>query len=120
MNMLVRPVRSSLGSKYWMALTGLVLTGFVLGHMAGNLLVFAGPDALNSYAHALKSRPAFLWTVRLILLAVFVLHVVIGIRLTLQNQAARPVGYAYEETMQASWASRHMLLTGLVLFAFIV
>jgi len=120
MNMLVRPVRSSLGSKYWMALTGLALIAFVLGHMVGNLLIFAGPDALNSYAQSLKDHPTLLWSVRLGLLTVFVLHIVLGIRLSLQNQAARPVGYAREETMQASWASRHMLLTGLLLLAFVV
>jgi succinate dehydrogenase / fumarate reductase cytochrome b subunit len=121
MKLLVRPVQSSLGSKYVMALTGLALIGFVLGHMAGNLLIYAGQGALNSYAHALKSRPALLWTARLGLLAVFLVHVILGSRLTLQNTAARgPVRYFCERTVQASWASRHMMLTGLVLLGFIV
>jgi succinate dehydrogenase / fumarate reductase cytochrome b subunit len=120
MKLLPRPVRSSLGSKYVMAVTGFLLIGFVITHMAGNLLLFAGPDALNSYAHALKDKPALLWTARLILLLIFVVHVVLGIRLTLQNKAARPVPYACEDTLQASWASRHMLLTGLVLLAFVI
>jgi succinate dehydrogenase / fumarate reductase cytochrome b subunit len=120
MKLLPRPVRSSLGSKYVMAITGLLLIGFVLAHMTGNLLVFLGPDAINSYAHALKDKPALLWTARLGLLVVFVVHVVLGIRLTMQNRAARPTPYVYEDTLQASWASRHMLLTGLVLLAFVV
>jgi succinate dehydrogenase / fumarate reductase, cytochrome b subunit len=119
MKPLVRAVRSSLGSKYVMALTGLALTLFVLVHMAGNLLVYSGPDALNSYANALKARPALLWSFRLGLLAVFLIHVVLGIRLTRQNVAARPVRYVREATEQATWASRHMLLTGLALLAFI-
>ena len=119
MKPLVRAVRSSLGRKYVMALTGLALTLFVLVHMAGNLLVYAGPDALNSYANALKTRPTLLWSFRLGLLAVFVIHVVLGVRLTRQNVAARPVRYVREATEQANWASRHMLLTGLVLLAFI-
>jgi succinate dehydrogenase cytochrome b subunit len=119
MKLFPRPVTSSLGSKYVMAITGLLLIGFVLGHMTGNLLIFAGPDALNGYAAALKARPALLWGARLGLLAVFVVHVLIGIRLALANKAARPTPYAYEDTLQASWASRHMMLTGLVLLAFV-
>jgi succinate dehydrogenase / fumarate reductase cytochrome b subunit len=115
-----RPLTSSLGSKYVMAITGLLLTGFVLIHVAGNLLVYAGPDALNSYAHGLKSRPPLLWSARLGLLAVFVTHLVYAVRLRLQNAKARPIDYAYPATLQASWASRHMLLTGLVLLAFVV
>jgi succinate dehydrogenase / fumarate reductase cytochrome b subunit len=120
MNLLLRPVRSSVGSKYVMAVTGLALIGFVLAHMAGNLLIFAGKGPLNHYAHALESKPALLWAARAGLLALFLVHVVLGIRLTWQNQAARPVRYVYEDTVQASWASRHMLLTGLVILAFVI
>jgi succinate dehydrogenase / fumarate reductase cytochrome b subunit len=120
MNVLLQPVRSSLGSKYVMALTGIALIGFVVAHMSGNLLVYAGRDALNTYAATLKQHPALLWAARAGLLVIFVVHVVLGIRLTRQNSAARPVSYAYEDTLQASWASRHMLLTGLVLLAFVV
>src|SRR3954468_11729519 len=101
-----RPLTSSLGSKYLMAITGLLLTGFVIAHMAGNLLVYAGPDALNSYAHGLKVRPLLLWSARIGLLAVFVTHLVIAIRLRLQNARARPVRYAHPDTtLQATWAS---------------
>lgn len=120
MNLLLRPVRSSLGKKYVMAVTGLLLIGFVLGHMAGNLLIFAGPDALNSYAHALQSKGPLLWVVRAGLLAVFVVHLAVALRLVAENRAARPTRYAYEQTLEASWASRNMFLTGLVLLAFIV
>jgi succinate dehydrogenase / fumarate reductase cytochrome b subunit len=120
MNVLLRPLRSSLGAKFAMALTGIGLIGFVVAHMLGNLLIFLGPDALNSYAEALKSRPAFLWTARSGLLAIFVVHLLLGIRLALQNRHARGVRYVYEDTVQATWASRNMLLTGLVLLAFIV
>jgi succinate dehydrogenase / fumarate reductase cytochrome b subunit len=103
-----------------MALTGLGLLGFVIAHMAGNLLIYAGPDALNGYAHALKDKPGFLWPARIGLLVLFVVHIILGLRLTSQNQSARPIAYQYEDTAQASWASRHMLLTGLVLLAFTV
>jgi succinate dehydrogenase / fumarate reductase cytochrome b subunit len=121
MKLSLRPVRSSVGSKYVMALTGLALIGFVLGHLGGNLLIYAGPDALNSYAHALKARPPLLWAARLGLLAIFLVHVALGARLTLQNTAARgPVRYFRERAVRASWAARHMMLTGLVLLAFLV
>jgi succinate dehydrogenase / fumarate reductase cytochrome b subunit len=121
MNLLLRPLpRSSVGTKYVMAVTGLVLIGFVLAHMAGNLLIFAGKDALNGYAHALEEKPALVWAGRVILLAIFVLHIVLGIRLTRDNMRARPVPYVCEDTVQANWASRHMLLTGLVILAFVI
>ncbi len=118
--MLLRPVRSSLGSKYVMAVTGLCLSIFVLVHMAGNLLVFAPGEALNDYADSLKHNPGLLWTARIILLALFLAHIIFGLRLSQTNSAARPVRYVYEDTVQASWASRHMLLTGLVLLAFVL
>jgi succinate dehydrogenase / fumarate reductase cytochrome b subunit len=120
MEFLLRPLRSSLGRKYLMALTGLALIGFVVVHMVGNLLIYAGPDALNSYAQALKARPPLLWGARAGLLAVFLVHLYLGITLTRDNTSARPIRYAYEDTVQASWASRHMFLTGLVLLAFIL
>jgi succinate dehydrogenase / fumarate reductase cytochrome b subunit len=120
MNGSLRLVKSSVGCKYVMALTGLGLILFVLAHMAGNLLVFAGSDALNGYAQALKNNPVLLWGARSGLLAIFVLHVVLGLRLTLQNMYARGSRYVCEDTVQANWASRHMMLTGLVLLAFLL
>src|SRR5579883_2047564 len=107
MQFLVRALRSSLGRKYLMALTGLALIGFVIVHMAGNLLIYAGPDALNSYAQGLKARPPLLWAARSGLLAVFLVHLYLGITLTRDNTTARPIRYASEDTVQASWASRH-------------
>jgi succinate dehydrogenase / fumarate reductase cytochrome b subunit len=116
---LLRPIRTSIGSKFLVGLTGFALVGFVLAHMGGNLLIYAGQDALNSYAQKLKSLGPLLWLARAGLLAVFVLHLFLTLRLTLANRAARPSKYVYEDTIQASWASRHMWLTGLVLFAFL-
>jgi succinate dehydrogenase / fumarate reductase, cytochrome b subunit len=120
MHLLLRPVRSSLGKKYVMAVTGVLLIGFVLAHMAGNLLIYFGPDAINTYAAALAARPALLWAARIGLLVVFLLHLYFAFRLTLENNAARPQGYVVERTLRASFASRHMMLTGLVVLAFIV
>jgi succinate dehydrogenase / fumarate reductase cytochrome b subunit len=113
--------KSSLGSKYVMAVTGLGLVGFVIVHMLGNLQLFLGPDALNAYAKSLKSIPELLWAARLGLLAIFVLHIVYSIRLTLHNRAARPIPYAFtKQYREATFASRTMIYTGLVLLAFVI
>lgn len=113
-------VTSSLGKKFIVALTGLMLAGFVLGHMAGNLLFFVGPDALNAYASQLQSMGPLLWVARISLLVAVVLHVVFTIKLTRENRAARPHRYEFEKTIQASGSSRIMIWSGLTVLAFIV
>lgn len=120
LNWLRPALTSTVGSKLIVALTGLALTGFVFAHMAGNLLIFQGRDALNSYAEFLKHRPALLWAARIGLLAVFIIHVTLALRLYFRNRSARPERYAYEDTIQATWASRHMALTGIVILAFLI
>ena len=105
MNLLLRPVRSSLGSKYVMAVTGLGLIGFVIVHMLGNLQIFLGRQALNDYAHHLEEIPTILWTLRAGLLTIFVLHILFGLRLWQYNRAARPVGY-YVHDSRAGRAGR--------------
>jgi succinate dehydrogenase cytochrome b subunit len=117
---LLPALATTVGSKLLVALTGLALTGFVIVHMSGNLLLFKGRDALNSYALFLKDHGALLWALRLGLLAAFVLHIALAVRLTLRNRAARPHRYAYEDTVQATWASRTMIWSGLVILAFVV
>jgi len=94
MNLFQRIWRSSLGKKYVMALTGLALFAFVVGHLLGNLQVFGKPELINSYAHFLKSKPGLLWGARLGLLATVALHVAAAITLSAANKAARPVAYA--------------------------
>lgn len=112
--------RSSLGRKFLMALTGLGLTVFVIAHMLGNFQVFLGPDALNGYAAALKHMPGLLWTARIGLLVIFVLHIAYGVNLWLANRAARPVMYHFKKYREATLASRTMLWTGLVILAFVL
>lgn len=116
----LRRVLSSLAGQYVMAITGLALVLFVLAHLAGNLLIFAGRDALNSYAHGLDEHLGLLWLVRVLLLTAFIAHIVAGIRLTVQSRAARPIRYVFWKPLQSSWAARHMLLTGLLVLAFVV
>ncbi|MGJ3244284.1 MAG: succinate dehydrogenase cytochrome b subunit [Opitutales bacterium] len=112
---------SSLTKKYLMALSGLVLVGFVLGHMAGNLQYFGAPDMINAYAYKLKTLPyGLLWVVRAGLLAAAVVHVWMAISLTLENRRARPESYQENDYVQASYSARTMRWSGFILLAFIV
>jgi succinate dehydrogenase / fumarate reductase cytochrome b subunit len=112
---------SSLVKKYIMALTGLILVGFVVGHMVGNLQMFLHPDWINEYAYKLQNLPyGLLWIVRGVLLLAVLAHIVTAVLLVLENRRARPQGYVAKAKLQASFASKSMKYTGLVLLAFIV
>jgi len=119
MNLFSRAYRSSLGKKYVMAITGLLLFGFVIVHMAGNLQVYLGPEPMNAYAELLQSKPGLLWTARVGLFLIAVLHIISALQLAAENRAARPEPYAEGKPL-ASLASRTILLSGLIIFAFIV
>lgn len=112
--------RSSLGKKYVMAVTGFALLVFVVGHMVGNLQVFLGPNAINTYGHFLQSTPELLWSARLGLLAMIGLHLWAAITLWLENKAARPVPYGQFEPIGSSFASRTMLMSGLIIASFVI
>jgi succinate dehydrogenase / fumarate reductase cytochrome b subunit len=103
-----------------MAVTGLMLLGFVTGHLVGNLHIFWPPDEINGYAHFLQSLGPVLWVVRLGLLTILGLHVWAMAQLTLENSSARPVAYDVKHTIQATLASTTMRWTGFVIAAFIV
>jgi succinate dehydrogenase / fumarate reductase cytochrome b subunit len=113
-------ITSSIGKKILMAVTGFVSFGYIVGHMAGNLQIFAGPEKINNYAEFLHSLGPILWVIRLILLAFFVLHIWLGIQLKLENMAARPVSYAKKVSQKSTLSARTMWLTGLMVFAFFV
>lgn len=108
----------SVGMKATTALTGALLTGFLIVHLIGNLNVLAGPDAVNGYAKFLKDLGPVLWIARGGLLTIFLLHVVLALWLAKRAWAARPIGYSFKSTIQATWASRTMPYTGLVILAF--
>ena len=116
---LARVYGSSLGKKYIMAITGLLLFLFVIVHMLGNLQVYIGRDAMNAYAELLKSKPGLLWTLRTGLFIVAVLHIVSALQLAAENQNARPERYAAGKPI-ATFASRTILVSGLIVLAFIV
>jgi succinate dehydrogenase / fumarate reductase cytochrome b subunit len=111
---------SMVGKKVVMGATGLIGIGFVILHSLGNLLVFRGPEAINSYSHFLKSTGELLWTLRLVLLLAVILHVIAAIQLTRQSRAARPIGYTKRETQVATISSRTMRWGGALLLVFIV
>lgn len=110
----------SLIKKYLMALTGLALVLFVVGHMLGNLQVYLEPYYINAYALKLKELGPGLWLIRLALLAIVAVHVWTAISLTRENRAARPETYKAEATVQATYASRTMPMSGLIILAFII
>lgn len=120
MNLLSRIWRSSLGKKYIMAITGGALFLFVIGHLIGNLQVFGPPEMINRYAHFLKSTPELLWAARLGLLAMVVLHIASAVTLSMMNKEARPEAYAGGTAYGSSVPSRYMLVSGLVIAAFVV
>ena len=103
-----------------MAVTGLLLFGFVVSHLIGNLQLLQGPDKINGYAKWLHDLGPLLWVMRIGLLAIFVLHVATAIRLSRANKAARPVQIQKPDTVQATMASRSMVLSGLSLLVFII
>ena len=111
---------STVGKKIVMGLTGIVLVGFVLAHMAGNLQIFLGPDKFNGYSRFLQHDIIELtWLLRAGLLVSVVLHVTSAIQLTLRNRAARPVAYVKHEPQVSTWASQTMRWGGFYLLAFI-
>ncbi len=112
--------QSSLGKKYIMAITGLLLFLFVIVHMLGNLQIYLGKEFINSYAHFLKSSPELLWPGRIGLLLLAILHIISAIQLARENSKARPVSYASDKVYGASFASQAILFSGLIVLAFLV
>jgi succinate dehydrogenase / fumarate reductase cytochrome b subunit len=111
---------SSVGKKMVVALTALGLMGFLVGHLAGNLLMFKGPDAINAYAAKLHDLGPLLWVARLGLLALVGVHIAATLQLAAQNRAARPDEYRVDATLRATRSSRYMVLSGLTILVFVI
>lgn len=103
-----------------MAITGFALFVFVIGHLLGNLQVFLAPETLNAYGHFLHTSPGLLWPARLGLLLVTAVHLWAAISLALENRAARPVDYAERRSGMSSYASRTMVMSGVIIACFVV
>jgi succinate dehydrogenase / fumarate reductase cytochrome b subunit len=112
--------QSTNGKKVVMAVTGCILFLFVIGHLLGNLLVFAGPERYNAYAAFLHFDDTLLWVVRSILILSVLLHIIATVQLALRNKKARPVGYSRKEAINSSYASRTMYWSGPIVLAFVI
>lgn len=103
---------STIGKKFVVAVTGLVMFGFVAGHLAGNLQVFESPQKINDYAAFLKATKPLLWGTRIVLLASVLMHIVCTVQLNRRASASRPVAYQEHTMVRASFSSRFMIWSG--------
>lgn len=111
---------STLGKKYLMAITGLLLFGFVVGHMAGNLQLYLGAEIYNAYAHKLQSLGAALWLIRAVLLSIVSVHIIVAVQLWLRNRRSRPVKYRVFNPPEIDYAAKTMILSGPIIGLFII
>jgi succinate dehydrogenase / fumarate reductase cytochrome b subunit len=112
--------RSTNGKKIVMAVTGVILILFVVGHLLGNLLIYAGPARYNAYAAFLHYDESLLWIVRSVLLVSVILHIEAAAQLWSRKRKARPAGYALKKATTSSYASRTMYWSGPIVLAFII
>ncbi len=115
------------GKKVVMAVTGVILVGFVIAHMLGNIKIFLGPKVIDAYAAFLREMgepllpySALLWIARIVLLISVVLHIVAAVELTLMNRSARSQGYQTKKSIASTYASLTMRWSGVLLAVFIV
>ncbi len=111
---------STLGKKILMAVTGIILFGFVTGHMIGNLQLYLGAETLNHYAELLQSNKAVLWSFRLVLLFCVSVHVVAAAQLWLRNRRSRPIQYRVFNPPAVDYAARTMVWSGPIILLFIM
>jgi len=111
---------STLGKKILMAVTGIVLFGFVVGHMLGNLQIYLGAEQLNHYAELLQSNKGLLWTVRSVLLFCVLVHIVAAVQVWLRSRASRPVRYRVFRPPAVDYAARTMVWSGPIIAVFVV
>src|SRR5260370_30896539 len=120
MNALSVFYRSSVGKKMIVAITGIILIVFVIGHLLGNLQIFLGHDWINGFSQHLRDLGPLLWLIRIFLLVTVILHIYFTIELAIENKRARPEAYIDKEYVKATFASRHMVMSGLIVLAFII
>lgn len=125
MSWLIKALSSSVGKKFVMGATGLLLSGFLVAHLLGNFLLFAGDEAYNEYAHALHKQEALLMVAETGLFALFIAHIYLAVQLTRENMAARRVAYARKETKRGERilklsAENWMFISGSIVLGFLV
>lgn len=117
---LINYLKSTILSKVVMAITGVLLVLYIIIHTAGNLLIYLGPDSINTYSQFLHSLGPLLWVIRVILFLALVFHIITSVYLKLLNLNAKPDKYAVKNYMKAKLTSRTMLWTGVMIFSFVV
>jgi succinate dehydrogenase / fumarate reductase, cytochrome b subunit len=112
--------QTTIGKKAIMAVTGVALFGFVVGHLLGNLQIYLPPEKINHYSEALRALPTLLWGTRLVLLVSVWLHIWSSFALWRLQRAARPVAYVKKASINSTYASRTMLWSGPIVLAFVI
>ena len=112
--------QTTIGKKAVMAVTGAILGAFVLGHLAGNLQIFLGPDVFNAYARMLRNLPELLWPVRVVLLICVIAHIWSSLQLAVLKSEARPENYVKKRNTGSDYASRTMYWSGPIIAAFVI
>lgn len=113
-------LKSMVGRKIVMAVSGLMMVLFIVVHLLGNTSIFAGPNGINAYAMKLHELAPLVWSYRLIMLILVSLHIYYGIQLTLENDKAKPQAYAVKKSLTATFAGKSMIWTGLIIGAFLI
>ena len=113
--------QATIGKKAVMAITGVILFGFIVGHLIGNLQIYAGRETLDAYGEFLHhSTHGLIWVVRLVLLASVIAHIVASVQLWAVKRNARPIGYIKTDYSHSSYASRTMMWSGPIIAAFVI
>ncbi len=113
-------IRNTVGRKIMVAVSGLLLIGFVVAHLLGNFTIFFGTEVLNAYGVHLRNLGPLLWIFRIGLLIAFAAHIYFSLRLTLENRAAKHMAYAKSQPRRTTFAGRTMIYSGLLLAVFVV
>lgn len=111
---------SIVGKKILLGFSGLILLGFIVGHLIGNLSILIGPEAINSYAYFLHKNKMLIYCARIFLLINLFIHLYLSISLTLANSAAKQVDYVHKVNIRTTFASKTMIISGLIILAFLI
>ena len=112
--------RSMVGRKMVMAVSGLLMVLFVIGHLAGNSTIYWGAGGINAYAEKLHALFPLVWGYRVVMVVLLGLHVFLGIQLSLENSAAKPQGYAVDKNLSVTFGGMSMIWTGLIIGGFLL
>lgn len=103
-----------------MAITALIMLFYLIAHLLGNLLIFKGPSWFNAYASMLREFGLLLWTIRIVMLVAFLIHLTLAIQLTIENNKARPLSYRFQKNLRSTFASRNMIWSGIIIALYII